>query len=266
MAATGPAARAGAAAGRVKVAVIPEGLTFRTPSVAPLKSGSRKLRFSPHDAALTGEAAMDETSTSAADFLPSRRSLAALRRAVQGCRGCPLYRNATRAVFGEGRADAPLMLVGEMPGNDEDLGGRPFVGPAGRVLDRALAEAGIDRDDAYVTNVVKHFKWVPRGQRRLHKTPSNREIDACLPWLEAEIELVRPRVLVCLGATAAKALLGPAYRVTRQRGQFIASNLAPRVTATAHPSAVLRMRDAESRARAMEALVADFKIVEREMR
>lgn len=208
---------------------------------------------------------MDDGSTSAADFIPSRRSLEALRRAVQECRGCPLYRDATRAVFGEGRADAPLMLVGEMPGNDEDLAGRPFVGPAGRVLDRALAAARIDRDDAYVTNVVKHFKWVPRGQRRLHKTPSNREINACLPWLEAEIELIRPRVLVCLGATAAKALLGPDYRVTRQRGRFVPSNLAPRVTATAHPSAVLRMRDADSRARAMEALVEDLRVVGREL-
>lgn len=194
----------------------------------------------------------------AADFLPSRRSLASLADAVQSCRGCPLFQNATQAVFGEGLKRARLMLIGEMPGNDEDLQGKPFVGPAGRVLDRALEQASIDRTDAYVTNVVKHFKWQPQGPRRLHKTPNLREIRACLPWLEAEIELVRPRVLVCLGATAAKALLGPDFRVSRRHGELVASNLAPYVTATGHPSSILRQRSSQARERAMAELIADL--------
>jgi uracil-DNA glycosylase len=199
--------------------------------------------------------------TSAAEYLPDDKTLPALARAVRTCRGCPLYRDATQAVFGDGDHGARLMLVGEMPGNDEDLAGKPFVGPAGRILDSALAAAGIDRRDAYVTNVVKHFKWEPRGQRRLHKTPNLREIDACLPWLSAEIELLQPKVLVCLGATAAKALLGGEFRVTRQHGQFVPSNLARFVTATAHPSAVLRTRDGESRHRAMQTLIDDLRAV-----
>lgn len=198
------------------------------------------------------------SASSAADFIPSRRSLSGLADAVQSCRGCPLYRDATQAVFGQGLKRARLMLVGEMPGNDEDLQGKPFVGPAGRVLDRALAHARIHRSDAYVTNVVKHFKWQPQGRRRLHKTPNAREIGACLPWLEAEIELVRPRVLVCLGATAAKALLGPDFRVSRQHGEPVPSNLAAYVTATAHPSAILRQRTPEARERAMAELIADL--------
>jgi DNA polymerase len=201
--------------------------------------------------------------TSARDFIPARRTLPALTAAVQACRGCPLYRGATRAVFGEGLRRARLMLVGEMPGNDEDLQGKPFVGPAGRILDEALDAAHIERTDAYVTNVVKHFKWQPQGRRRLHKTPSAREIGACLPWLEAEIELIRPLVLVCLGATAAKALLGPDFRVSRQHGQFVRSNLAPHVTATGHPSAVLRQRSKESRERSMAELIADLTNVQR---
>ncbi len=199
-----------------------------------------------------------DTPVSAADFLPRGRSLAALARAAGGCRGCSLYRNATQVVFGEGLKRARLMLVGEVPGNDEDLRGRPFVGPAGRILDRALEDAGIDRSDAYVTNVVKHFKWLPRGRRRLHERPSSREIAACMPWLDAEIEVIRPQVLVCLGSTAAKALLGGDFRVTRQHGQFVASNLAPYVTATGHPSAVLRQRTDEARQRAMAELTADL--------
>lgn len=201
--------------------------------------------------------------TSAADLIPVRRNLSSLADAVQSCRGCPLYRDATQAVFGEGLKRARLMLVGEMPGNDEDLQGKPFVGPAGRVLDQALAHARIDRSDAYVTNVVKHFKWQPKGRRRLHKTPNLREISACRPWLDAEIELIRPRVLVCLGATAAKALLGPDFRVSRQHGEPVPSNLAPFVTATAHPSAILRQRTTEARERAMAELIADLCRVQR---
>ena len=201
-------------------------------------------------------AATDQVS--AADFIPTRRTLSGLAAAAESCRGCPLYQDATQVVFGQGLKRARLMLVGEMPGNEEDLQGKPFVGPAGRILDQALDAAHIERGDAYVTNVVKHFKWQPQGRRRLHKTPSLREISACVPWLEAEIELIRPQVLVCLGATAAKALLGPAFRVSRQHGQLVPSNLAPHVTATGHPSAVLRQRSAEARERAMADLVADL--------
>ncbi|MGD2074180.1 MAG: UdgX family uracil-DNA binding protein [Gammaproteobacteria bacterium] len=199
----------------------------------------------------------------AARFLPAERTLSALASAARVCRGCSLYRDATQTVFGEGAGEARLMLVGEMPGDEEDRAGSPFVGPAGRILDEALAQAHIARSDAYVTNVVKHFKWEPRGPRRLHKTPSAREIGACLPWLQAEIEVVGPEVLVCLGATAARALLGSDYRVSQQHGQFVASDLAPHVTATGHPSAVLRMPDAQRRARAMRQLVEDLKKVAR---
>jgi DNA polymerase len=199
---------------------------------------------------------------SAAAWLPERISLSALRDAAAGCRACPLWKNATQTVFGDGRRRSDLMLVGEMPGNDEDLAGKPFVGPAGRLLDDALAEAGIDRDAAYVTNVVKHFKWEPRGKRRLHRTPNPGEIRACVPWLQAEIDLIEPRVLVCLGATAARALLGPQFRVSRERGCFVPSMLAPKVLATIHPSAILRARD-EDRAREMRAFIADLREVRR---
>jgi DNA polymerase len=198
----------------------------------------------------------------AAAWLPERMSMAALREAAAGCRGCPLWRNATQTVFGEGRRHAPLMLVGEMPGSDEDLAGKPFVGPAGRLLDDALAEAGIDRAAAYVTNVVKHFKWEPRGKRRLHRTPNPGEIRACVPWLQAEIDLIEPRVLVCLGATAARTLLGPRFRVSRERGRLVPSTLAPRVLATIHPSAILRADD-EDRARELQAFVEDLRNVRR---
>lgn len=197
----------------------------------------------------------------AAAFVPAGANLDALAAAAAGCRGCPLYRDATQVVFGTGAGNARVMLVGEMPGNDEDLAGRPFVGPAGRLLDDALEQAGIDRGDAYVTNVVKHFKWQAQGRRRLHKTPSARDIAACVPWLQAELALVRPQALVCLGATAAKALIGPDFRVSRQHGEFVSSNLAPRVTATGHPSAVLRQRSSEARERAMAELVADLQKV-----
>lgn len=201
---------------------------------------------------------MTQLRTSARDFLPERRSLAALRSAAAGCRGCPLWKDATQTVFGEGPAKARMMLVGEMAGDREDLAGRPFVGPAGRLLDDALDAAGIERGDAYVTNVVKHFKWTPRGKRRLHKKPNAAEIEACRPWLETEIELVKPRVLVCLGSTAAQALIGKSFRVSRDRGRFVESPLAPRVTATVHPSSLLRIRERVERDTAMAQLVSDL--------
>jgi DNA polymerase len=195
---------------------------------------------------------------SAADFLPARRTLPTLRAAAEGCRGCDLYRRGTRTVFGEGPTAARVMLVGEQPGHEEDLAGHPFVGPAGRLLDRALAEAGIARDDVYVTNVVKHFKWERRGKRRIHAKPGQTEIAACLPWFQAELQAVKPNAVVCLGATAAQALLGPRFQVTKQRGQWLSSALAPRVLATVHPSAILRAPDEAARHREMEAFVADL--------
>ncbi|PCC68501.1 DNA polymerase [Nannocystis exedens] len=203
----------------------------------------------------------DDVTGSARDFLPERLSLPTLREAAAGCHGCPLYRNATQTVFGAGPGGARLILVGEQPGNDEDIAGAPFVGPAGRVLDQALEQAGIARDDAYVTNVVKHFKWERRGSRRLHKKPSAREIGACLPWLEKEIELIRPEVLVCLGATAAQALLGRTFRVTTMRGQLIANHRVPHVLATVHPSSILRQPTAEDRRAEMAKFTADLAVV-----
>jgi len=202
---------------------------------------------------------MDAAAAGAGAFLPARASLASLRRAARECQGCPLYRHATQTVFGEGPRSARLMLVGEQPGNDEDLQGRPFMGPAGRLLDRALREAGVQRDRAYVSNVVKHFKWELRGKRRLHRRPELREIEACLPWLEQELRLVRPQVLVCLGATAAQALLGRQFRVTAQRGKRIESSLAPHVVATVHPSSILRLRGEAERHEAMARFVADLR-------
>ena len=196
---------------------------------------------------------------SARPFLPERGTLPALRDAAQGCRGCDLYKGATQAVFGEGDTRARLVLVGEIPGDREDRAGRPFVGPAGRVLDEALAAAGIERGDAYVTNAVKHFKWEPRGKLRLHKTPNANEVRACRPWLEAELELIRPEALVALGATAARALFGPAFRVTALRGRPVPSKLAPFATATVHPSAVLRQRSEKERRAEMARLVADLR-------
>jgi len=166
-----------------------------------------------------------------------------LRQAAKGCRNCPLWENATQTVFGEGSPRARIMLVGEQPGDQEDKEGHPFVGPAGRILDQALEEAGIDRKRLFVTNAVKHFKWEPRGKRRLHKTPAQREIDACYQWLEGEIEAVKPALIVALGATAAKALLGPRFRITRQRGQVQAREGLPDVIATYHPSFLLRVKD-----------------------
>ena len=195
---------------------------------------------------------------SAADFLPERRTLSALREAAAGCHGCPLWARGTQTVFGEGPRRARVVLVGEQPGNDEDLAGKPFVGPAGRVLDRALEAAGIARDDVYVTNVVKHFKWEPKGKRRIHAKPNQMEISACLPWLEAELDIVKPVVVVCLGATAAQALLGPKFRVTKRRGEWIPARWAPRVIATVHPSAILRAPDEAARHAEMDRFVADL--------
>ena len=197
---------------------------------------------------------------SAAAYIPEERSLDAARAAAAACKGCPLWRNATRTVFGEGARHAPLMLVGECPGDQEDLAGRPFVGPAGRLLDRALTAAGIDRGDAYVTNAVKHFKWEPRGKRRLHRRPTPSEVGACLPWLEMEIELVKPLVLVCLGATASHALLGRSFRLSQERGRFVPSALAPWVTATIHPSALLRLRDDISRDVETQRFIGDLEL------
>src|SRR5688500_12886481 len=183
----------------------------------------------------------------AADLIPPRPTLSSLKNAAADCRACDLWKKGTQTVFGEGARRVKVMLVGEQPGNEEDLSGKPFVGPAGRLLDNALEAAGIDRKQTYVTNVVKHFKWEPRGKRRIHKKPNAMEIAACRPWLEAEIALVKPEVIVALGATAAQALLGPQFRVTKQRGQFIESTLAPYVMATVHPSSILRAPDDETR-------------------
>ncbi|HET6328666.1 MAG TPA: UdgX family uracil-DNA binding protein [Planctomycetaceae bacterium] len=201
-----------------------------------------------------------EPATSAADFFPRKMTLPTLKRAAAVCEGCPLYRDATQTVFGEGPADAQLVLVGETPGDQEDLQGRPFVGPAGRLLDEAIAEAGLNRKEVYVTNVVKHFKWEPRGKRRLHKKPSAREMAACRPWLDAEIDLIEPRVIVCLGATAAQALLGPTFRVTRQRGQVLKTARGAKAVATHHPSAILRAPDPTKRDRMRQELAADLSI------
>ena len=194
-------------------------------------------------------------------FLPEKRTLENLREAAAECRGCHLWRGATQTVFGEGLKRARVMFVGEQPGDREDRAGKPFVGPAGRELDKALEAVGIDRSEAYVTNVVKHFKFEERGTRRIHKTPKRFEIDACKPWLDEELALLRPEVVVLLGATAGKALLGSSFRVTQSRGQPVESDLAPLVTATIHPSAILRAPDDESRQAEREAFTADLRLV-----
>lgn len=186
--------------------------------------------------------------------------MAATRAAAAACRGCDLFRRATQTVFGEGRSNARIMLVGETPGDREDIEGRPFVGPAGQLLDRALDAAGIEREAVYITNVVKHFKWEPRGKRRLHRRPLPSEIGACLPWLHREIELVRPQIIVCLGATASQALFGSGFSVTRERGRFLASHFAPFVLATLHPSALLRIREPGARDEAFHRFVTDLAI------
>jgi uracil-DNA glycosylase len=205
-----------------------------------------------------------QTKGSAAELIPERPSLRSLRQAAAGCQACPLWRDGTQTVFGKGSPRSELMLVGEQPGDREDIEGEPFVGPAGRVLDEALEEARIVRGEVYLTNVVKHFKWRQgRGKRRLHQRPNSEEIAACRPWLEAELRTVRPKALVCLGATAAKALLGPGFRVTKDRGKLLESDLAPLVSGTVHPSSILRMDDPEERELARAELARDLAMVAR---
>jgi uracil-DNA glycosylase len=201
----------------------------------------------------------DTTQPSAAGLIPNEPSLDELREAAAECTACPLYRNATQTVFGEGPEQARVMFVGEQPGDSEDLAGHPFVGPAGKMLDRCMKAAGIDRSRAYVTNAVKHFKWVPRGTRRIHSKPSSMEIAACFPWLEAEIAAVKPRVVVALGATAAQALFGKAFRVTKERGRLVPSRFAPYALATVHPSSLLRAPDEEARHREIERFTEDLR-------
>jgi DNA polymerase len=190
---------------------------------------------------------------------PDSSSLSVVREAAARCTACHLYKRATQAVFGEGPKHAPMMLVGEQPGDYEDVAGKPFVGPAGKIMDRALKEAGIDRTQVYVTNAVKHFKWEPSGKRRIHQKPNSREIAACRPWLEAELQLIRPKLVVAMGATASQAILGPGFRVTRERGRVLSSKLAPRVLATVHPSSLLRQPDEDSRQREYKHFVADLR-------
>ena len=215
-----------------------------------MPSGYRKL-------AMAQQSLLDET---AAPLIPPRPSLRKLREAAAGCKACPLWKTGTQTVFGEGSPKAEIMFVGEQPGDQEDKAGKPFVGPAGRLLDQALEQAGIDRSLAYVTNVVKHFKWQARGKRRIHQKPNWSEIAACRPWLDSELAVVKPRVLVCLGATAAQALLGREFRVTRERGKPVESDLAPIVLATVHPSSILRA-DEEDREAELAAFVSDLKTV-----
>ena len=198
-------------------------------------------------------------------FLPTRITLPALREAAKGCRGCPLYKTGTQTVFGEGLVAAKVMFVGEQPGDQEDRAGKPFVGPAGRVLDQALQEVGIDRSEVYVTNAVKHFKWEPRGTRRIHAKPNAREIQACKPWLTAEIQVLKPELVICLGATAAQALMGKEFRITKSRGEiFRDTQWAPQLLATIHPSAILRT-PSEDRDAAYQAFVADLRIAAKQL-
>jgi uracil-DNA glycosylase family protein len=203
----------------------------------------------------------DQPPDSAAEFFPTRKSLKAFREAAADCKACDLWKRGTQTVFGEGSRRAEILFVGEQPGNEEDLTGHPFVGPAGRLFNDALTEAGNNRSQTYVTNVVKHFKWEPRGKRRIHKKPNSSEMAACRPWLEAEIGLVKPKIIVCLGATAAQALLGPKFRVSKQRGQFIESTLAPYILATVHPSSILRAPDDETRHLEKRRFIDDLKKV-----
>jgi len=199
-------------------------------------------------------------------YVPPKPTLTSLRKASKGCQACDLYKRGTQTVFGEGTAHAKVMFAGEQPGNDEDLAGKPFVGPAGKLLDRALEAAGIDRTQTYVTNVVKHFKWVPRGKKRIHEKPNAGEIRACLPWLEWELKMVRPEILVCLGATAAQAVLGKQFRVTQQRGKILQSALASKVMATVHPSSILRAPDEETRRLEMQHFIDDLRIIVRHLK
>jgi uracil-DNA glycosylase len=205
-------------------------------------------------------------SSAAEKRIPDRPGVRNLREAAAGCRACPLWKTGTQTVFGAGRRSAKVMFVGEQPGDREDREGKPFVGPAGRVLDNALEEAGIDRGDAYVTNVVKHFKWIPKGKRRIHQRPNSEEITACRPWLEAELQVVKPKVMVCLGATAARALLGSDFRVTQDRGKLVETDLAPIATGTVHPSSILRIDDEDERRVARDELAEDLREVAKRLR
>jgi DNA polymerase len=201
----------------------------------------------------------------ASAYLPAELTLPALREAARGCRGCPLWERGTQTVFGAGQQGAALMVVGEQPGNEEDLSGLPFVGPAGRILDMALEAAGIDRQLAYVTNAVKHFKWEPRGKKRIHQKPNAGEVRACSPWLRAEIAAVRPRAILCMGATAAQALLGRGFKVTAHRGEIVPTTIAPLAMATVHPSSILRAPDDETRRVEMARLVEDLRALREAM-
>src|SRR6266699_5522038 len=191
---------------------------------------------------------------------PDSSNLSTVREAAENCTACHLYQRATQTVFGEGPKKATIMLVGEQPGDYEDVAGKPFVGPAGKILARALEEAGINRDEVYVTNAVKHFKWEPRGKRRIHQKPSSRDIAACRPWLEAELRLVEPKLVVCLGSTAGQTIFGPSFRVTKERGKVLSSRFAQKVVATVHPSSLLRQPDEESREREYNRFVADLRV------
>jgi DNA polymerase len=202
---------------------------------------------------------MAGVTSTAAELIPPHATLPVLRRVARGCEACDLYLRGTQTVFGEGPARAEVMLIGEQPGNDEDLAGKPFVGPAGRVLDKALAEAGLDRSETYLTNVVKHFKWEARGKRRIHSKPNAGEVKACMPWLQAEFRAVQPRIVVCLGATAAQALLGRSFRVTESHGRIFSYEFAPAIVATIHPSSILRAPDEEARHQKMLDLTDDLK-------
>ncbi len=209
---------------------------------------------------------MPSEESAALKLIPARASIKALTEAAAGCRACDLWKNATQTVFGEGATKAEVMLVGEVPGDKEDKAGHPFVGPAGKLLDKALVEAGIDRATVYITNAVKHFKWEPRGKIRIHKKPNGKEIAACRPWLEAEIRVLRPRVIVLMGATAAQSLLGREFRVTQHRGEFLESPYAQWVTATVHPSSILRAPDEETRHEEMAKFVDDLRGVARRLK
>jgi uracil-DNA glycosylase family protein len=204
-----------------------------------------------------------ETQVGAGKFLPAGSSIRELRAAAAICKGCELWRNATQTVFGDGSERAKMMLIGEQPGDQEDLKGIPFSGPAGQLLHRGLVDAGIDREEVYVTNAVKHFKWLPRGKRRLHQKPNGREITACRPWLIAELEAIQPRVLVCLGATAARAVLGKITKISEHRGELLESELSSRIVLTVHPSSILRIEDSDSRQLARRHFVADLRTARR---
>ena len=201
------------------------------------------------------------TYPSAFEFIPERPTIPKLWQAAQGCTACDLYKKATQAVLGVGPKEAAAFFIGEQPGDQEDLSGKPFVGPAGRVLDEALVEAGIPREEVYVTNAVKHFKWEPRGKRRIHEKPTLGEVKACRPWLDTELVIVKPQVIVCLGATAAQSLMGPKFKITVERGKFFETAWAPWLTATLHPSAILRMPDDVQRREARATFVEDLRAV-----